>query len=137
MSRNIAIRAIKKLAYKKNLELLGEDLMNMPTLSNTVKGILFMVAGAILLLNILGITTELMHSVILFGSIGMIVLGFFMAGFHTRIISLIRKKESSQTPPSSNTTAQRSESHTESRPEEHTDNQADSSKDDHDDHQQF
>lgn len=111
--------------------------MNMPTLSNTVKGILFMVAGAILLLNILGITTELMHSVILFGSIGMIVLGFFMAGFHTRIISLIRKKESSQTPPSSNTTAQRSESHTESRPEEHTDNQAGKSEDDRNDHQQF
>ncbi len=88
-----------------------------------------MITGAILLLNILGITTELMHSIILFGSIGMIVIGFFMAGFHTRIMSLIRKKESPQTPADRNST--------ENRPEEHTNDQTSGSEDDRNDHQQF
>lgn len=115
MHQNIAIRAIRRLAYKKNLELLGDD-MKLPTLSNTVKGILFIITGTILLLNILGITTELMHSIILFGSIGMIILGFFMADFHKRIMSLVRKKEAPHTP------------------QDHTD---DSSTDDRNNHQQF
>lgn len=73
--------------------------MNIPTVPNAAKGILFMITGTILLLNILGVTTELVRSIILFGSIGMIILGFFMADFHKRIYALIRKKKPTQNAP--------------------------------------
>lgn len=69
-----------------------------PTLSDTVKGILLIVAGTILLLNTLGLTTELIHSIILFGSIAMIVIGILMADIHKRVLSLIKKNDKPQEP---------------------------------------
>lgn len=70
-----------------------------PTLSDTFKGILLIISGIILLFNTLGFTTELLHSVVLFGSIAMIAIGFFMANFHKKVLILITKNEKPKGPP--------------------------------------
>jgi membrane-bound ClpP family serine protease len=69
-----------------------------PTLSDTFKGILLIISGTILLINTLGFTTQLLHSIILFGSIAMIVIGFFMANFHRKVLVLITKNEKPKGP---------------------------------------
>ncbi len=72
--------------------------MNVLPLSDTVKGILLIVSGTILLVNTLGFSAELLNNIILFGSIAMIVIGIFMANIHKRVIALIVKKEKPQKP---------------------------------------
>ena len=67
-------------------------------LSDTIKGILLIVSGTILLVNTLGFSAELLNNIILFGSIAMIVIGIFMANIHKRVIALIVKKEKPQEP---------------------------------------
>ena len=70
-----------------------------PHFSDTFKGIILIIAGTILLVNTLGFTTELLHSVVLFGAIGMIVIGFFMADLHKKLMRLITKNETPKGPP--------------------------------------
>ena len=70
-----------------------------PHFSDTFKGITLIIAGIILLFNTLGFTTELLHSIVLFGAIAMIVIGLFMANVHRRVMRLITKNEKPKGPP--------------------------------------
>ncbi len=79
--------------------------MKMFELTTSTKGILLIIAGIIILFNSLGFVTELLHSIVLFGSIAMIILGILMSNVHRWLFSLIsgEKKENkdiNQTPPS-------------------------------------
>ncbi len=69
-----------------------------PNLSDTIKGILLIVAGILLLCNTLGFTTELLHSIVLFGAIAMILIGILMADVHKKIYVLIAKNEKPKDP---------------------------------------
>ncbi|EKD48628.1 MAG: hypothetical protein ACD_64C00215G0002 [uncultured bacterium] len=82
----------------ENIHMKGNRMRIIPSLSDTFKGIILIVAGMILLLNTLGITTKLLHSIILFGSIAMIVMGIFMADVHKKILSLMKKNDTPQEP---------------------------------------
>ncbi len=62
-----------------------------PHFSDRLKGVFLIIAGAIILFDTLGFATELLHSIVLFGSIAMIVLGVFMSNIHRTIFSLISK----------------------------------------------
>lgn len=72
--------------------------MNFPTLPNTIKGLLLIAAGVIVLLDTLGFATQIMHTIVLIGSICTIILGIVLMGLHTKIFGLLKrgsdKKES-------------------------------------------
>ena len=59
-------------------------------LSNTVKGNLLILAGTVLLLNVLGITARVIYFLTLGGSIFMILYGFIQAGYYHKIVGMIK-----------------------------------------------
>jgi hypothetical protein len=59
--------------------------------ANTIKGLLFMIGGFVLLLNTMGITMQVIHYSIFLGAVAMIVYGFVEAGYYKKIVSLIKK----------------------------------------------
>lgn len=71
-----------------------------------IKGIFLIIAGAIIFFDSLGYVPQLFHSIVLFGSIAMIIIGLFMANVHRKVIQLISKGNKKQdnnkdeTPPS-------------------------------------
>ena len=66
---------------------------------DSVKGIFFIIGGLIILFNTLGLTTEIMRTIVLVGSVGIIILGIYMANIHTYIYKLLTQKDSNQQPP--------------------------------------
>ena len=72
--------------------------MKLINFSPTIKGILLIITGAIILFDALGFATELLHNIVLFGSIAMIILGIFMSNIHRKIISLMSKKDKPNQP---------------------------------------
>ncbi len=69
--------------------------MNNPltTLSDTAKGILLMIGGALLLFNTLGIIERGVNLIIIAGSLVMIFYGIVMSKTHRKIYSLFKKSE--------------------------------------------
>lgn len=66
---------------------------------DNVKGIFLIVCGCIVLLNTLGLTTQILRTTVLIGSILLIILGIYMAKIHTFIYKLLTKKDSNDNPP--------------------------------------
>ena len=62
-------------------------------LSDTMKGILILVGGIILLFNTLGIASETLDTVVLIGAIGMILLGIYISNAHQKIYMLLVKEK--------------------------------------------
>lgn len=60
-------------------------------LSDRTKGIILIVGGVLLVFNVLGITTEIIRMLVLLGSIGLVVLGVYLANFHTLISRLFKQ----------------------------------------------
>lgn len=74
--------------------------MKLPTLSDSIKGLLLIVGGCIILFDTLGFTTQLLHSIVLFGAIFMIIIGAFMVDIHKKVYRLLtKKKEEPPQPP--------------------------------------
>jgi hypothetical protein len=71
----------------KNLLIIFKDL------SDTIKGVLFIIAGLILLLHTLGIIQRGLDILIIGLSIYMIIYGFIKANYHQKIILLIKGKK--------------------------------------------
>lgn len=74
-------------------------------LSDNIKGIFLIIAGAIILFDTLGYATELLHSIVLFGSVAMIIIGVFMSNIPSKVMRSIAKKDNDkdneQMPPQS------------------------------------
>ncbi len=70
----------------------------LPHLSDTIKGLLLLLAGFILLFDTLGIAPQILHTIVLFGSIGMIVYGIYLANLHMRLYKLLTKKDKPDEP---------------------------------------
>lgn len=66
---------------------------------DNVKGIFLIICGFIVLLNTLGLTTHLLKTTVIIGSILLIILGIYMANIHTFIYKLLTKKDSNEQPP--------------------------------------
>ncbi len=66
-----------------------------------IKGIALIIGGGLLLFNVLGVTTEIIRMIVLVGAIAIIVLGIYLANFHTMIYRLFTKKDSNGGPPQS------------------------------------
>jgi hypothetical protein len=64
-------------------------------LSDTIKGNLLIFAGIILLLNTLGLTMRIIYILTLCGAIFMILYGFIQAGYHSKIMNIIKGKSES------------------------------------------
>lgn len=64
-----------------------------PHLSDTLKGIILIITGSILLAYTLGFTPTWLYNVVLFGSIAMIIIGLFMVDAHKKLMRLIKKQE--------------------------------------------
>jgi|GEM_PF-2400337 len=62
-------------------------------MSRGTKGFLLMVTGAVLLLNTLGIIKQGLSSIIIIGSVIMLVVGFMMIDGHTKIQKLLSGKK--------------------------------------------
>ncbi len=60
-------------------------------LSDRTKGIILIVGGVLLVFNVLGITTEIIRMLVLLGSIGLVVLGIYLANFHTYIFQTLKQ----------------------------------------------
>ncbi len=61
--------------------------------NNTVKGILLIITGSILLLHTLGILVQWLNTILITGSIIMIIYGIVLAGYHKKVFGLFGKKE--------------------------------------------
>ncbi len=66
---------------------------------NNVKGFFFIISGFIVLFNTIGLSTQIMRTMIVIGSIGAIVFGIYIANIHTYIYKLLTQKDNNQTPP--------------------------------------
>lgn len=77
-----------------------EITMKFFSLSDQVKGILLIIGGSILLFDTIGFTTELLHKVVFFGSIGMIILGVLMANLHKKVYRFFTKNDRPKFPES-------------------------------------
>ena len=60
---------------------------------NIVKGIILVIIGLTILFDALGIATELLHTIVLIGSIIIIIFGLYMMNFHHLLYALFGKKE--------------------------------------------
>lgn len=67
--------------------------MNFPHLSNMIKGILLIVAGSIVLLDTMRWAPQVLHTIVLIGSIITIVWGIILANIHTGVYRLLAGKE--------------------------------------------
>ena len=65
----------------------------MTQLSDSTKGILLFIGGTILLLNTLGIIEKGLDTLIIIGSVAMIVAGLIMSNVYEMVMNLINKKE--------------------------------------------
>ncbi len=68
----------------------------LPNFSETIKGVLLIVAGTIILLDATGFTTEMLHTTVLIGSIIMIGFGIFMCNIHKKVYALLAKKDDNE-----------------------------------------
>lgn len=60
---------------------------------NSVKGALLIICGGIILFNTLGISTQIMRTIVLIGSICLILWGIYLANIHTYIYKLLTEKD--------------------------------------------
>ena len=70
----------------------------MAQLPTFMKGIICIVAGFILLFDTLGIATEILHTIVLLGAIGLILWGIYLSDIHMMIYRLL-SKENPKDPP--------------------------------------
>lgn len=77
--------------------------MNFPTLSNTIKGLIIIAAGTMVLLDSFGIAPQIMHSIVLVGAIVAIIWGIILANIHSGVYRLIAKGAQKKEPVASQT----------------------------------
>jgi len=66
----------------------------------TLKGVLFIIAGCILLFDRFGLATEIIHTIVLLVGIGCIIVGLYLMQVHTIVYRFIVKQTHKTTPPS-------------------------------------
>jgi hypothetical protein len=69
-------------------------------LSDTIKGIILIAAGTVLLLDTLGLATKILHTIVLIGAVAIIIYGIYLANIHTYVYNLFSKKDN--LPPQNN-----------------------------------
>ena len=62
-------------------------------LPDTLKGILLIIAGALLLFDTLGFATQIVHTIVIIGAITLIIVGIYLANIHTFFQKLFTKKD--------------------------------------------
>lgn len=66
--------------------------MELPKINHTLKGILLIAAGIILLFDTLGFATEIVHTLVLLSAIALIVYGIYIAQLHSTVYKLLTKE---------------------------------------------
>ena len=73
-------------------------------LSDTAKGILLIIGGALLLFNTLGIGGETLNTIVTLCALALITLGIYVSNAHQKIYSLLAKeKKKTELPPEDKT----------------------------------